>query len=574
MKALSTPYEENRKGDEWDIYPRPQLKRDSYYPMNGEWDLYKNDAPVGKIMVPYPPESRLSRVEQTLEKGDRWQYIRWFSVPEEIPVPKTGEKLMLHFGAVDQIARVYCNGILLRSHEGGYLPFSVDITSAIHLGDNMLAIEVEDDHIEELPLGKQSLKRGGMWYTAHSGIWQSVWMEILPEKAITGLETECTLFDDHAEVLFRVEGGEGKKVLEIDGHQYDFSANTIRVTLDDPKLWTVETPCLYDYSITTATDSVSSYLALRTIDIRQIKTKDGKSCPLICLNGKTVFLHGLLDQGYYPDGIVLPATPGGYKNDIAAMKRLGFNLLRKHIKIEPEVYYYECDRQGMLVMQDFVNSGHYSFIVDTGIPTLGLQKGLQHKASPRRAGRFETDARETIRLLKNHPCIMGFTIFNEGWGQYEASRIYSELKRENPQLLFDTASGWFKGVESDFISDHIYFKKIQMTPDPEGKRPLVLSEYGGYVWSVPEHRFNEEKEYGYKKYPSGEELQKGLETLFTELIPSIQKGLCCAILTQVSDVEDETNGLLTYDRKVVKVDEEKMRAASERLQKALKDICI
>lgn len=574
MKALSTPYEENRKGGEWDLYPRPQLKRDSYYPMNGEWDLYKNDVFVGKIVVPYPPESRLSGVEQTLEKGDRWQYVRWFQVPEEIPMPKAGEKLVLHFGAVDQVARVYCNGILLCSHEGGYLPFSVDLTTVLQEGDNMLAVEVEDDHLEELPLGKQSLKRGGMWYTAHSGIWQSVWMEILPENAIVSLETECTLFEDHAEVLFRVEGGEGKKELEIDGHSYEFSSQTIRVTMDAPKLWTTENPYLYDYSIRTATDFVSSYLALRTIDIRQIPMKSGKKCPLICLNGSPIFLHGLLDQGYYPDGIVLPATPEGYADDIATMKRLGFNLLRKHIKIEPEVYYYECDRQGMLVMQDFVNSGHYSFIVDTGLPTLGWQKGFQHTATLRRAGRFEADARETIHLLKNHPCIMGFTIFNEGWGQYEASRIYSELKRENPQLVFDTASGWFKGVDSDFVSDHIYFKKIAMTPDPEGKKPLALSEYGGYVWSVPGHRSNEEKEYGYKKFPSGEELQKGLEALFAELIPSIQKGLCCTVLTQVSDVEDETNGLVTYDRKVVKVDEEKMRMAAKQLQEALKDALV
>jgi len=261
------------------------------------------------------------------------------------------------------------------------------------------------------------------------------------------------------------------------------------------------------------------------------------------------------------------ASPEGYRFDILEMKKLGFNMLRKHIKIEPELFYYYCDKYGMVVFQDMVNSGGYSFFIDTALPTVGLRRGISHRATARRREQFEADCRATVELLHNHPCVCYYTIFNEGWGQYDADRLYRELKALDPSRVWDATSGWFTETESDVVSEHIYFKPIRLKADPT--RPLVLSEFGGYSCKLPGHAFNLDKTYGYKTCPTPEKFQTDLLRLYRdEVIPTIRSGLCAAVLTQVSDVEDETNGLVTYDRQIVKVEARAMMELASELHRA------
>ena len=259
----------------------------------------------------------------------------------------------------------------------------------------------------------------------------------------------------------------------------------------------------------------------------------------------------------------MPASPEGFRFDIRTAKALGFNMLRKHIKIEPDVFYYECDQLGMIVFQDMVNNGSYSFLIDTALPTVGLKKGITHFASKRRRELFESACEETLTHLHNHPCVCCYTIFNEGWGQYDADRMYEKLKKQDPSRVFDTTSGWFEERNSDVKSEHIYFKKIDLKPS---EKPLFLSEFGGYSCKIPEHSFNLDKTYGYRFFSEQADFMNALEKLYLEeILPSISRGLCATVLTQLTDVEDETNGLLTYDRKVLKVDADRMSAVSKAL---------
>ena len=345
-----------------------------------------------------------------------------------------------------------------------------------------------------------------------------------------------------------------------------FSGDRITVEIPDPLLWTPDHPHLYHCTVTDGSDTVESYFALRTV-----RTAIAGGKPVITLNDSPIFCHGLLDQGYFSDGIYLPATPSGFTSDILSMKRLGFNMLRKHIKIEPQRFYYDCDRYGMLVFQDMVNSGKYSFFLDTVLPTAGLKKGISHRATEARRAQFESDAKGTVELLYNHPCVVYYTIFNEGWGQYDADEVYRSLKALDPSRLWDATSGWFAENESDTVSEHIYFRKIKLKPHPT--RPLVLSEFGGYSCKLPEHSFNLSNTYGYRFFEDRQAFMEALEQLYcNEILPAIDQGLTATVLTQVSDVEDETNGLVTYDRQVIKVDEERMQRIANRLYQRFESV--
>ncbi len=567
---LTTPFEdEGSQSTSWDEYPRPQMKRDSYLSLCGGWELSvksKNgNTHLGKITVPFPPESRISGIERQLKKGEKYVYARTFAIPETV----TGERFLLHFGAADQIARVSLNGKYLGEHIGGYLPFSFDVTDSLVKGENTLTVEIEDTLDHTLAWGKQRRDRGGMWYTPISGLWKQVWLEGVPENNFTSLKITPSLDS----VTIEVSGGKSeKKITYLDGDlekTIEFSGNTVTLSPETVINWTPDNPYLYNFTLTDGDDKIDSYFALRTVSIEH---KNGKS--YIALNGEPIFCHGLLDQGYYPDGIYTPASPDGLLYDVKKMKSLGFNMLRKHIKIEHELFYYYCDKYGMLVFQDMVNSGDYSFLIDTALPTIGKKRGISHKATRLRRKYFESDCRETLDLLYNHPSVIYYTIFNEGWGQYDADRIYGELREYDPTRIYDATSGWFIENNSDVTSDHIYFKPItEKNLSLYASRPCVLSEFGGYSCKIEGHSFNLDKTYGYSTAKTTEEFMSSFAALYeNEVIPAIRRGLCATVYTQVSDVEDETNGLLTYDRRICKVNEPRMLKISNSLHNTFEEV--
>lgn len=544
-------------GTPWQAYPRPTLRRDSYLNLNGEWEFSVGNPERfdRRIRVPFPPESLLSGVHERFPEAQRLYYRRSFRLPQGF----VNERVLLHFGAVDQLAEVWLNGVCLGTHRGGYAPFSFDVTDALQ-EENTLLVRVED-HLSEhvLPYGKQKQKRGGMWYTPVSGIWQTVWMESVPAEYIRAVRYET----EAGGVRVQVEGAQ-EGILRIRTPQgvleRTFSTGCAEVKLDAPRLWSPEDPYLYEVELETLTDKVRSYFALRTLEVKEIG-----GFPRLCLNGRPYFFHGVLDQGYWSDGIFTPADPVCFDEDILAMKRLGFNTLRKHIKVEPELFYFACDRLGMVVFQDMVNNGRYDFLRDTVLPTIGIQhlpdRGLHRSAQTRR--KFTLGMEETVRRLEKHPCVCYWTIFNEGWGQFDSRAQYRRLRELDASRFIDSSSGWFRNGESDVESLHVYFKPVRM---PKSGKPLVLSEFGGYSYRPEGHIFNLEQNYGYRSFRESAAFQDELERLYLEqILPAKGKGLCAAIYTQLSDVEDETNGLLSYDRAVCKADEQRMQAIAEKL---------
>ena len=540
----------------WNTYPRPQMKRDSFFCLNGEWDLSIDGGAVQSILVPFCPESILSGVCMPSTDAVRLIYCSCFSLPENFSKGRT----ILNFGAVDQETQVYLNGHFVGSHRGGYESFSFDVTNYLEW-DNQLTVEIWDDLCSHtLPYGKQRKDRGGMWYTPVSGIWQTVWLESVPETYIRSLRIDTAQdtatitaegVTDGTVTVYTPEGTVTAPLVE----------GKATVKVPSPRLWSPEDPYLYDFTVEAGADRVESYFALRTLEIKEVN-----GIPRLCLNGSPYFLHALLDQGYWSDGIYTPAAPECYEQDILTMKSLGFNTLRKHIKVEPEQFYYDCDRLGMLVMQDMVNNGHYSFIRDTALPTVGLKKlndkHLHRDKATRKA--FYDGMESTVNQLRNHPCIIYWTIFNEGWGQFDGNAAYARLRELDPTRFIDTASGWFKVTNTDVDSEHVYFKPVKLK---YSDKPMVLSEFGGYAYKPEGHAFNPTGTYGYRFFGEQTDFENALIKLYEdEIIPAVEKGLCGAVYTQVSDVEDETNGLLSYDRKVVKVDADRMMKIADALK--------
>ena len=557
MQKLYTKAGRELAGVPWLRYPRPQMVREEWLCLNGDWELDScNEKQT--IRVPFCPESLLSGVTPPrIGPGYEMRYRRRFTVPEAW----AGRRVLLHFGAVMSRAVVLVNNEELCRHENGYLPFTVDVTEALRPGQNELTVAVTNELDHKLPWGKQRLDRGGMWYTPCSGIWQTVWLEPVPESYIQGLCIRTGA--DWVQV--RAEGVlEGR--LRFQGRDWPLVNGAVRVPVASPRLWCPEDPHLYRFELLAGEDRVESYFALRTLSIEMVK-----GIPRLCLNGKPYFFHGLLDQGYWSDGLYTPATPLGYVRDITDMKRLGFNTLRKHIKIEPEQFYYDCDRLGMIVFQDLVNNGDYDFLHDTGLPTLGLTRLPDDRRSrdPETRENFYRAMEETVRLLGNHPCICLWTIFNEGWGQFLADEACDRLRALDPDRFIDATSGWFHQHYSDVDSLHIYFRPLKLGKE---KKPQLLSEFGGYSYKIPEHSFNLEKTYGYRKCSDRESFVRDLRSLYEQqLLPLVSRGLCGAIYTQVSDVEDETNGLVTFDRAVLKVRPEELSDLAPRLQQALEE---
>ena len=529
-------------------YPRPQLKRSSFMSLNGSWEFYMSeneDFPSyynRNINVPFCPESELSGIKESVPPGTYLFYRKIFSLPEGF----IKSRVLLNFGAVDQYALIKLNGKIIADHEGGYEHFSVDITGCLK-DENILEVCAWDNLDGLLPFGKQKVKRGGMWYTPVSGIWQSVWLESVCDDYIKKIKISC----DINSALIEVTGPQDGLITLESGEEFILKDGRAKVTPEKVMNWSPEEPYLYNFTLRAGEDEVSSYFALRTLEVKDI---DG--VPRLCLNGKPYFFNGLLDQGYFEKGIFTPEDPSDYEKDILTAKRLGFNTLRKHIKIEPEAFYYACDRLGMAVFQDMVNNGKYSFFKDSALPMIGFQ-GLSDKKMNKDEhvrSAFIRSMEKTAGQLYDHPCICCWTIFNEGWGQFDSSKMYDLLKELDESRFIDSASGWFSGGKSDVKSLHVYFKKFKM-PKPSGK-PVVLSEFGGYVYKIPEHSFNKDKTFGYKFFKDKDEYADAVKKLYAdEIFPNIEKGLCAAIYTQITDVEDETNGLMTYDREIVKLPE-------------------
>ena len=556
-QILTTPQGEALSGTPWNTYPRPQLRRDSFLCLNGPWDFA-----VGKqdfcrtIQVPFCPESRLSGIEEHFPEGRPLRYRRRFTLPEGF---NKGRGL-LHIGAADQHLVCRVNDRPVGKHSGGYEAMTFDITDAL-ADENEIVIVCRDDLKDKSqPYGKQTLRRGGMWYTPVSGIWQSVWLESVPDRYIRDLRIE----NHGTAVTISIDPPMDGTVTVLALGEYPLADGKVTIQPEQPHLWSPEDPHLYDFTVRAGDDLVDSYFALRKLSVETVG-----GYRRLCLNGKPYFFHGLLDQGYWPDGLFTPAAPECYTEDILAMKRLGFNTLRKHIKVEPEEFYYQCDRLGMVVFQDMVNNGDYDFLRDTALPTAGIQT-LNDKrlhSDPHTRHEFLRQMEATVRQLRNHPSILYWTIFNEGWGQFDSDNVYHHLKALDDSRWIDSTSGWFRRKESDVDSRHVYFKPIRLKA---GDKPLVLSEFGGYSYKPEGHVFNTEKTYGYAKYSDPEDFRQAVEQLYREqVIPAVKNGLCAAIYTQVSDVEDETNGLLSYDRKVEKLSPTQMQPIAEALQEAL-----
>ncbi|MBE6982315.1 MAG: glycoside hydrolase family 2 [Ruminococcaceae bacterium] len=558
---MYTVHGENLSKTPWDCYPRPQMRRNSYVNLNGIWDFTVSHAEAfpesydRKILVPFCPESPLSGLETHYPEGAYLFYRRTFSRPQ------TDGRILLHIGAADQELSCYVNSKKVGSHSGGYEAITFDITAYLQ-EENTLLLRCRDDlRRKEYPYGKQVMKRGGMWYTPVSGIWQTVWLESVPETYIQKLE----ITNRGDRVTICVSPPQEGMVTVADLGSYPLTDGRVEISPESPHFWSPEDPYLYEFSVQTSTDRVESYFALRTLEVQ---TVDG--IPRLCLNSKPYFFHGVLDQGYWPDGLFTPPHPQAYADDILAMKKLGFNTLRKHIKVEAEEFYYQCDKLGMVVFQDMVNNGSYSFLQDTALPTLGKQKRKDHRRNrdPKVRQGFLDAMTATVNQLKNHPCILYWTIFNEGWGQFDSDRVYPQLKALDDTRFIDTTSGWFRRKETDVESLHIYFDRWgRLKP---AQKPLVLSEFGGHTYAVEDHLWNPGKAYGYKTCKTPEAYRRSIETLYRSvIIPAVKKGLCAAIYTQLSDVEDEINGFFTYDRKVNKADPETMQAIARALFEAL-----
>jgi len=571
LQELWTPEGEILKNNPdlqpWNVYPRPQLKRDSFLNLNGNWDftVAKTEwLPADydlSIRVPFCPEAPISGIHGHFPEGSFLFYRRKLVLPEGFH----RGRVLLHIGAADQVADVFVNSKEVCHHEGGYESFSCDITDALQ-EENELVIRCRDDlNNQSYPYGKQVKpeKRGGMWYTPVSGIWQTVWLESVPETYVKKLNIENRGYS----VTISIEPAMDATVKVPELGSFELLDGKVTITPAHPNLWSPENPHLYSFTLEAGEDIIQSYFAIRSLEIKKVN-----QYPRLCLNGKPYFFHGLLDQGYWPEGLLTAPAPESFERDILAMKRLGFNTLRKHIKVEPEEFYYQCDKLGMIVWQDMVNNSDYNFIRDTALPTVGIQTRNDRNLHKDKLHRlcFLMNAAKAVSQLKNHPSICYWTIFNEAWGQFDSDDVFETFSGWDDTRFIDTTSGWFRRKKTHVDSRHVYFKKVKLTGD--GVKPLVLSEFGGKTYKTEGHIFNPEKSYGYGGCDSLENLNKAVAALYLdEIVPCVKKGLCAAIYTQVSDVEDEINGLMTYDRRVEKLTEEAMLPVAQALAKAMEE---
>lgn len=598
MKQLYTRWGKNFDRDHvLEEYPRPLLMREDYRILNGWWDYaftidYKQPQQYeGRILVPFSPETALSGVGRQLKPDEYLWYRRNFDLPGW-DREKGQNRILLHFGAVDQSCEVRINGHKVKRHTGGYLPFEVDISRYAQESANELIVAVKDlSDTSYHSKGKQKLNAGGMFYTAQSGIWQTVWLEKVPEtyikeiktvpdieKKIIRIKVSSSYSTDKKnvdklsrnlpiEIKIRKPGLYPDPVVKpsqistedmLETAVQAVSDKWIEIPIESISLWNCETPYLYYFEVKLGDDRAISYFAMRKFSL---ETKVHEEFPRICLNGEVQFQNGVLDQGYWPESLYTPPSDAAMIFDIQEMKKTGFNMVRKHLKIEPQRWYYHCDRLGIVVWQDMVNGGSYykHWFVTYGATLLSWLRIPMRDVYPRllsreaKAGRLEfiREMKETIRLLGNHPSIAAWVIFNEGWGQFQTEDMTRIVRRLDPNRLIDQASGWFDQGGGDFSSLHNYFFKLFIRPERE--RASVLSEFGGYSYREPGH-CAKEKLYGYGICKNKKDLEKRFLERWSGVRNLIPQGLSASIYTQWTDVEEEVNGVFTYDREVRKIE--------------------
>lgn len=581
MKHLMTKW--GKKIDRTKVlqeYPRPNFVRESYLNLNGEWDYCINQKKeaeeyTGKILVPFSPETDLSGVGKIVQPEDYLHYRKSFRLPEGF----VKDRVLLHFGAVDQECEVFLNEKKLGEHKGGYLPFSFDITKGLVEGENELTLCVKDK-TEKSPhaRGKQKLvRKGGMasiFYTPSSGIWKTVWMESVPKEYLEKVNI-TPYYDEAAVGIHPVVKGDGKEVALSIRFQNEIvyegviSANKeTKVELKNFKAWTPDSPNLYDVRMQYGEDEVNSYFGMRKVSVK----KDKKGILRFYLNNEPVFFSGVLDQGYWPESLLTQPSDEALQYDIEKLKELGYNTIRKHIKIESERFYYHCDKLGMMVWQDMPNGGgdyNINFVtyLPNGLPWVnGKLKDNHYRMFKREdeEGRkqYKKDLDGMVELLYNYPSVVEWTPFNEGWGQFDANQATELIRKKDSTRLINEACGWFDQHGGDMYSIHNYLRKLKVTPQKD--RVVALTEFGGYAYPVEGHMACE-KEFGYKAYQTKEELNASYKKLWEEeVIPNIKNGLSAAIYTQTSDIEEEINGLMTYDREVMKPEEELIKEMNKK----------
>ncbi len=557
-------------------YPRMYLQRDSYYSLNGEWEyqIVKDGGEISdenwkRIIVPFAIGSKLSLAED-----------KELGIDESICYRKrfkntlTDNRVVLNFEAVDQETRVYLNDILVGEHVGGYSPFMLDVTSSIKVDNELIVIVKDYSDAGVYAYGKQKREHGGMWYTPSSGIWQSVWLEEIPKEGISDIK--ITVDYDHQSVYLNMTGEFSQAVVTVFEdkklvHRGITSEKTYMFTLENMHSWSLDDPFLYDFYVATSDETIKSYFGMRKFS----KGKDKRGVERFFLNNQPIFLSGLLDQGYTVDGLLTYASEEAIIYELTKIKEMGFNMLRVHAKVESRRFYYLCDKLGLLIMQDMPNGGgpyNFNFV---GIkPNLGFKKANDHnyklfaRNSEKSRDMYYLELGCMLDNLYNFTCIFAWVPFNEGWGQFDSKEVTDYIKDYDSTRLVDSASGWYDQGAGDFNSIHNYFFPFRV-PKADG-RILILSEFGGYSYLEKEHS-EAEKVYGYRKFKDRLALNEAIQKLYKKtIIPNIPKGLSGCIYTQVSDVQDECNGLLTEDRKMIKIDMKKMKKINEICSRMIK----
>lgn len=553
-------------------YPRPQKKRDSYINLNGEWDyaFSKNDGFLkdfdGKIIVPYSPESKLSKVNRQLKKDEFLHLRKTFNLPEGF----LKGRLLLNVGGCDQRCKVYFNGNLVGENNDGYNSFTIELTNPNDVENEIYIIVTDDADSDVYGRGKQRYKRGGIWYTAISGIWKTCFLESVPEIFLQdfkyyvdydqkALLIDCDVYGGNLPVTATVLDGESV----VDKKTSD--GGKILLDVKNCKPWSLSSPELYVVILEVGNDRIESYFGLRKFSKTEI---DGKF--YFAINNEPVFLNGLLDQGYYGEGIYTPRKNEDLYEELLTLKTAGFNMLRKHIKVECDLWYYYCDILGIAVFQDMINGGgEYSALRINLGPFIDLRLNDKNYKSMKRNNiesrkQYLYEANRLIDRLFNVTSLFLWTPFNEGWGQFDAYDNWKILSKKDPTRLFDHASGWQDKGGGDVNSKHVYFKKVK--PKNDYKRVLAVTEFGGYSYELSK---KSGRKFGYKTFKSTDKFKKAYEKLYLqEIIPSIKsQGLSSCCYTQVSDVEDEINGLFTTDR-VLKLDIDFLKTVNDKVYEA------